>query len=159
MGGMRTKLQTEIRQRKAFGSLEEETYLNVLRTADALHASMEEALKQAGLTPTQYNVLRILRGAGPEGLACRETAERMITRDPDVTRLFDRLEARGLVTRTRERKDRRVIITRITRAGLQILRGLDKPVAESHRRSLGHLRARRLRLLSRLLEQARETSG
>ena len=140
-------------------SLEQEVYINVLRTADALLHGVEQTLKPAGLSPTQYNVLRILRGAGPEGLACRQIGERMLTRDPDITRLLDRLEARGLITRERERADRRVVKTRITAEGLRILKGLDEPVAEQHRRQLRHLPARQLRTLARLLEQARQAKA
>ncbi|MBI3670357.1 MAG: MarR family transcriptional regulator [Acidobacteria bacterium] len=127
-----------------------------MRTTDALLREVEETLKPAGLSHTQYNVLRILRGAGPQGLACREIGERMLTRDPDITRLLDRLEAHGLVTRQRERTDRRVVNTRITPQGLRILEKLDEPIAELHRRQLRHLRAPRLQSLVRLLEQARE---
>ena len=136
--------------------LEAEAYLSLLRTADALLREVEQTLKPAGLSPTQYNILRILRGAGPAGLACREIGCRMITRDPDITRLLDRLEARGLVRRERERNDRRVVKTTITAEGLRILKELDEPLASLHRRQLRHMDPRRLRLLVRLLEQARE---
>lgn len=156
---MTRKLKDEIMQRKPFTSLEAEVYLNVLRTADVLTRGMEVMLKPHGLTGTQYNVLRILRGAGPAGLACGEVGGRMVTHDPDITRLLDRMEARGLVTRARENKDRRVITTRITRAGLEILKKLDRPAAEWHRRSVGHLGEARLRKLVDLLEAARETLG
>ncbi len=134
----------------------QETFIAVLRAAKALLRDVELLVKPADLSHTQYNVLRILRGAGPQGLACRELAERMLTRDPDITRLLDRLEARGLVRRERERRDRRVVKTRITDEGLRILKGLDAPVAELHRRQLQRLPARRLRLLVRLLEQVWE---
>ena len=111
------RLQTEIQQTKPFESFEEETFLNLQRTAEALMHGLEAGLKPAGLSPSQYNVLRILRGAGAEGLACGGIAERMVTRDPDMTRLLDRLEARGLVMRARDRADRRVITVRITPEG------------------------------------------
>jgi DNA-binding MarR family transcriptional regulator len=150
------RLQAEIQQKRPFRSLEEEVYLNVLRTADALLREVEQTLKPAGLSHTQYNVLRILRGAGSDGLGCGEIAERMLTRDPDITRLLDRLEARGLVTRSRERADRRVVKTCITAEGLRILKRLDEPMVEIHRRKLRHLKAGRLRLLVELLEQARK---
>src|SRR3954463_10320094 len=112
------KLQQEIRKLKPFERREEEVFLNLLRTADVLSRGVEEVLKTAGLTATQYNVLRILRGvgavqpvkeAGETALSCGEIAQRMITRDPDVTRLLDRLEQRGLITRCRGQKDRRVV--------------------------------------------------
>jgi DNA-binding MarR family transcriptional regulator len=113
-------------------------------------------LKAHGLSPTQYNALRILRGAGDEGRACSEIAERMINRDPDITRLVDRLERRGLVVRSREGRDRRVITTRITPAGLELLRALDGPVEEFNRKMLGSLGEQQLQTLIRLLESARE---
>ncbi len=153
---MTGRLQDEIRQLRPFRSLEEEVYLNVLRTADALLREVELTLKPASLSPTQYNVLRILRGAGPAGLACCQISERMLTRDPDITRLLDRLESRGLVRRERERSDRRVVKTRITAEGSCILKELDEPMASLHRRQLRQLDARRLRLLVRLLEWARK---
>ena len=152
---MAGKLQTEIKQKRAFPSLEAEAFLNLQRTADSLMRGMTEILKPAGLSPAQYNVLRILRGAGRDGLACRQVGDRMVTKDPDMTRLLDRLEARGLIARSREQKDRRVITTRITEEGLRLLKDLDGPVAELHERQLGHLRAERLRSLIELLEAAR----
>ena len=135
--------------------LEEQVFLALWRTADALTRGPEALLKTAGLSGTQYNVLRILRGAGAAGLACREVGCRLISRDPDITRLLDRLETRGLITRTREQKDRRVVKTFITDKGLQILAKLDAPVQELHRRQLRHLPPAKLRQLSRLLELAR----
>jgi DNA-binding MarR family transcriptional regulator len=149
------KAQAELKQTRPFESAAVETYINVLRTADALLRGTEEVLKRAGLSGAQYNVLRILRGAGPEGLACREIGARMIARDPDITRLLDRLEKRGLVTRKRGEKDRRVVTTRITAKGLQLLKGLDHPVLEVHERQLGHLGRKRMLALIRLLEAAR----
>ena len=149
------RLQAEIRQIKPFHGPEQEAFLNVVRTADALMQGMARALKPFGLSPTQYNVLRILRGAGPAGLACREIAARMLTRDPDITRLLDRMEARRLVTRSRDRKDRRVITIRITEGGLERVNNLDAPVTELHRRILGHLGSSKLRTLISLLEAAR----
>ncbi len=113
------------------------------------------AIKAADLTSNQYNVLRILRGA-PEGLACGEVAERMLTRDPDITRLLDRMEKRGLITRSREEKDRRTVVTRITAEGLKLLGKLDEPVQEAHRKQLGHLGRERLRALAGLLAACRE---
>ena len=149
------KVQGEIKQKKPFRLREEEAFVNLLRTADVLLHGVAETLKPFGLSPTQYNVLRILRGAEPKGLACREISERMITRDPDVTRLLDRLEDRGLAERTRSREDRRVITTRITDAGLQILESLEAPIGDLHTRQLGHLKSAQLCALIELLEQAR----
>jgi DNA-binding MarR family transcriptional regulator len=156
LGAMAGRLQTEIKQGIPFASLEQEALLNLLRTADAFLQRLTDVLKPFKLSHSQYNVLRILRGAGVGGLACREIAERMITRDPDITRLLDRLEARGLVTRSREEKDRRVILARITPAGLRILEELDGPMDEVDRRQLGHLGEEQLRSVIRLLELARE---
>ena len=152
-------LRKEIKQTKPFASLEEEAFLGLQRTADALQRGMVEVLKPSGLSPSQYNVLRILRGAGETGLACREIGDRMITRDSDTTRLLDRLEARGLITRERGRRDRRVITTRITTDGLQALRRLDAAVAEFPRRRMGHVGAERLRSLVRVLDQLRQAEA
>jgi DNA-binding MarR family transcriptional regulator len=148
-------IQAEILQNKPLSSLEEEAFVALLRTADQLQWRAAEMFKPHGLSPTQYNALRILRGAGPEGLACSEVGERMINRDPDITRLLDRLERRGLIRRTREQKDRRVIKTRITPVGLDLLKSLNREVAEFHRGLLGHLGEERLEFLVQLLEAAR----
>jgi DNA-binding MarR family transcriptional regulator len=153
---MSTKLQDEIKQGKPFESLQAEVFLNLMRTADALSRGVEEILKLAELSHTQYNVLRILRGAGEQGLCCREVAERMITRDPDITRLVDRLERRGLLARSRDSKDRRVITVRITRAGQKLLKDLDRPMAEYNRKLLRHMDNSDLRKLAELLTVARE---
>jgi DNA-binding MarR family transcriptional regulator len=149
-------IQAEIQQTKPFNTLEDEALVSLQRTADQLHWRLSEMLKPHGLSPTQYNALRILRGAKDEGRACSEIAERMINRDPDITRLIDRLERRGLVVRSREGRDRRVITTRITPAGLALLEGLDRPIEEFNRRMLGHLGEEQLRTLLGLLEAARE---
>jgi DNA-binding MarR family transcriptional regulator len=152
---MSARLQREIKQQRAFQSLEQEALVNLLRTADVLMQRIAAVLKPYGLSHSQYNVLRILRGAGSDGLACREIGARMIARDPDITRLLDRIEARGLVTRTRDQKDRRVVTARITPEGLRLLEQLDGPVEEADRRQLEHLGERRLRSLIQLLEVAR----
>jgi DNA-binding MarR family transcriptional regulator len=133
---------------------EEAAFVNLLRTADRLSRGVVPVLKTENLSSTQYNVLRILRGA-PEGLPCGEIANRMITRDPDITRLLDRLEQRGLVSRCRETEDRRTVLTRITPEGLNLLARLDEPVVAAHRRQLGHLGRERLRVLQELLLAAR----
>ena len=146
-----------IQQDKPFTSLEAEVFLNLMRTADLFARSGEAILKPVGLSLTQYNVLRILRGAGEQGLCCRELAERMITRDPDVTRLLDRLERRGLLARCRDSKDRRIITVRISAAGRRILKDLDTPVAKHHRKQLSHMGQGDLRRLAELLVAARET--
>ena len=150
------KLHEELKQTKPYASLEEEVYLNIQHTAEALWWGVNETLKPFELTPTQYNVLRILRGAGPEGASCGTISERLVTKDSDITRLLDRLEARGLISRGREAKDRRRITTRITADGLRILAELDRPIAECHRRQLGRLGEKQLANLSRLLDAARD---
>ena len=133
---------------------EEVAFLDLLRTTDMLSRRPARALKAEDLSATQYNVLRILRGA-PDGLTCGEVANRMITRDPDITRLLDRLEKRGLTSRCRDTKDRRMVLTRITPAGLTLLARLDRPVQEAHRKQLGHLGRERLQALSDLLSACR----
>jgi len=152
---MTRRLQEEIKQTRPFQSLEEEVLLGLARTADAVGRAGEEVLRGSGLTMTQYNVLRILRGAGAAGLSCGDVAGRMITRDPDLTRLLDRLEARVLVTRTRDGEDRRVVVTRITREGLALLAELDEPVQAMNRKAVGHLGEEKLRTLAQLLDEAR----
>jgi DNA-binding MarR family transcriptional regulator len=156
---MTGRARRKIGQSKLFRRLEDEAFVKLQQTADALMQGVAAALKPLRLSPAQYNVLRVLRGAGSDGLACREIAERMITRDPDITRLLDRLEDRGLITRTRDRADRRVIATRITEKGLRILKDLDGPIAALHAEQLGHLGDQRLRSLIDLLEAARAKAG
>ncbi|MGH9681705.1 MAG: MarR family winged helix-turn-helix transcriptional regulator [Candidatus Acidiferrales bacterium] len=135
--------------------LEARVFVSLLRTADLLARGAEALLKPYGLSGTQYNILRILRGAGPEGLACREVGSRLISRDPDMTRLLDRMESRGWIARAREQKDRRVVKTRITGEGLRILAELDAPVGELHRRQLQHMPEKQLQQLNALLDGAR----
>jgi MarR family transcriptional regulator, organic hydroperoxide resistance regulator len=152
-------LQAELKQKIPFASREAEAYLSLLRTTDALQTQVEAQLKEFGLTGTQYNALRILRGAGPEGLPCREIGERMITRDPDVTRLLDRLEGRGFVQRTRAKHDRRVIYGKITAAGRKLLREMDGPLEKFGREMLRHVRQEKLKQLIELLELVRGGKG
>ncbi|MGA7444920.1 MAG: MarR family transcriptional regulator [Candidatus Sulfotelmatobacter sp.] len=129
-------------------------FLELMRTTDMLSRGLVKVLRTEELSSTQYNVLRILRGS-PAGLPCGEIASRMITRDPDITRLLDRLEKRGLISRCRETEDRRMVMARITPAGMKVLARLDEPVQESHRKQLGHLGRERLRTLAELLQAAR----
>lgn len=152
---MTTRLRDEIRQTKPFVSLEQEAQLSIERTAAVLGHATAEALKPYGITPTQYNVLRILRGAGPAGLCRNEVRDRLVTQVPDVTRLLDRMEETGLVERIRDTADRRMVNTHITRAGLNVLEELDAPIAEIHRRHLGHMSRRDLQQLIELLALAR----
>ncbi|MFZ3263854.1 MAG: MarR family transcriptional regulator [Terriglobales bacterium] len=139
---------------RRIGSPEEAAFLELLRTTDMLSRGLVGVLKAEDVSPTQYNVLRILRGT-PDGLPCGEIASRMITRDPDVTRLLDRLEKRGLIARCRETRDRRTVMARITKEGLEVLARLDEPVQSAHRKQLGHLGRERLRALGELLSIAR----
>ena len=134
--------------------LEEIVFLDLVRTADLLSRPVAQLFKGDDLSPAQYNVLRILRGS-PDGLTCGEIANRMITRDPDITRLLDRMEKRGLISRGREGRDRRVVLVRISPEGLDLLTGLDQPVRELHRRLLGRLGVERLNALRELLELCR----
>jgi DNA-binding MarR family transcriptional regulator len=138
---------------KAFRSLEDQAFVTLERTADHLLQRLAELVKPAGLSPPQFSVLRILRAARPQGLACREVAERMITRDPDITRLLDRLEDRGLVGRTRERADRRVITVRVTEEGLRTLASLDRALRALQTRQFRHLGRDGLASLIDLLER------
>jgi DNA-binding MarR family transcriptional regulator len=129
-------------------------FLDLLRTTDMLSRSLVGILKAEDLSANQYNVLRILRGAH-DALPCGEIASRMITRDPDITRLLDRLEKRGLISRCRQTKDRRMVMAGITPEGLKLLSRLDEPIEEAHRKCLGHLGRERLRALTELLQVAR----
>ena len=150
---MKAPAQSEKKRGRA-GCAEEAAFLELLRTTDMLSRGLIQVLKAEDVSATQYNVLRILRGA-PEGLPCGEIAGRMITRDPDITRLLDRLEKRGLISRCRETKDRRMVMARITPEGLKVLGRLDEPVQAGHRQQLGHLGRERLRALCELLRVAR----
>lgn len=133
-------------------SLGSQVFISLVKAADSLTRDVEELLKEYSLTGTQYNVLRILRGAEPQGLACREVVERMISHDPDMTRLLDRMEKRGLITRARGEDDRRVVRARATRAALALLRRLDEPVRLLHDRQFRGLSAAQLKLLAQLLD-------
>lgn len=150
-----TKLQKELKQTRPFTSFEEEVVLNLARTAEHVSSQLAQALKRADLTLTQYNVLRILRGAGKEGLPCGEISERMVTKDSDITRLLDRLGKRELITRERPETNRRVVVTRITNQGLGLLAELDGPVQEANRAAAGHLSKQQLKTLNQLLEELR----
>ena len=152
---MANKLKDEIRQNKPFSGLEQEALLNIRRTSGYVEHVTQQILKKQGLTDSQYNVLRILRGAGPDGLRCTEIGERMITPDPDVTRLIGRLQRQRLVARHRDTRDRRVVHIRISSAGNAILEELDPVVEASGKAMLGHLTQDKLAALIDLLEEAR----
>ena len=148
-------LQNELQQRRPFGSRGQEAVIALLRTADLLRRHLSQASEPHGITVQQYNVLRILRGAGPQGLACRGIGERLISHDPDITRLLDRMEKRGLITRERQKDDRRVVKTRITPQGIELIKPLDQPMRDLHKRQFRHVPATRLKILSGILEEIR----
>ena len=149
-------LKDEIQQTGPFDSLELEAMLNVHRTADQLQRVFQQTLKPYDLTGSQYNVLRILRGAGPEGSPCSEIGNRMVSHDPDITRLLDRLSHRKLIRRHRSERDRRVVIASITADGLDLLKELDPIVKKQGRLMAGHLSRQKLETLIALLEELRE---
>ena len=153
---MSPTLKEDLRQKKGFTSLQQEAFLNVLRTSSALTDALEDLLRPYGISATQYNVLRILRGSGADGMCRNEVRDRMLTRMPDMTRLLDRMEEAGWVTRAREREDRRMVLTRISAAGQTLLKELDGPVNELHRSQLARLTDDQLRSLVDLLTLARE---
>jgi DNA-binding MarR family transcriptional regulator len=134
-------------------ALEDQIFVAILKTADGLSQQAEQLIKSARLTMAQYNVLRILRGAEPDGLLCRGISDRMISRDPDITRLLDRMESHAWITRQREKEDRRVVKTRITEEGLAVLKKLDQPVRELHKGQFSHMSASQLKTLAKLLEE------
>lgn len=155
---MAAKLQHEIHRKKPFEHVEVEAALSLFRTADLLGRWTEPVLKEAGLSGTQYNVLRILRGHRDDcsdGMACGEISEQMISREPDMTRLLDRLEARGLIVRQRSLSDRRVVRSQITEKGVAILRDLDEPMLQAHKKQFAHVGETKLRQLIELLEDIR----
>ncbi|MCC6145315.1 MAG: MarR family transcriptional regulator [Candidatus Hydrogenedentes bacterium] len=152
---MSGSLQQRIKQSQPFASTETEAYLCLIEIGQDLAAGVSDLLKTCDLSMPQYNALRILRGAGEVGLPCGGLAERMIHRVPDVTRLLDRLESRGLVTRRREAGDRRVVRVWISEPGLKAIAPLDEALVDLHRKQLGHLGERKLRQLIRLIEEAR----
>lgn len=138
---------------------EEAVALEVVGTAEHIRMQVAELFKTKDLTPTQYTVLRILRAAGTQGLSCREIGDRMITRDSDITRMLDRLEAMGLILRERQQDDRRVVLTFITENGRGLLAELDEPVTVSYRRMLRDLSQEELKVLSGLLKKLRDSGG
>jgi DNA-binding MarR family transcriptional regulator len=158
-----TDLKLEIQQERPFSSLEEEALLNLMRTADFIHRASQRRFREWQVTSTQYNVLRILRGAQPQGLTCSAIGSRMITAEPDITRLLGRLKAMKLIRQKRDRHDRRVLWTQISEAGLELLKQMDPMVEKQTAELLGHMEQDELKTLIRLLELARasdaETSG
>lgn len=152
-------LKREIAQTRPFSSVHEETLLNVMRTADCLQRAFQRRTRDWGVTGTQYNVLRILRGAHPQGLTCSAIGDRMITAVPDITRLLGRLKALKLIRQQRDRQDRRVVWTHISDAGLRLLEEMDPAIQQAPKELLGHLSETELTELTRLLELARKSCG
>jgi DNA-binding MarR family transcriptional regulator len=150
-----TPLQKELGKKNAFDSAEQEASLNLVRTQDHIQVHFARLLDAHGISGPQYNVLRILRGHGGDGVPSHLIGSQMVTRMPDITRLVDRLEHAGLVRRARTAEDRRVVLVSITPAGLDVLARLDKPVLDLHHRLLGHLSPRELEQLNALLVKAR----
>jgi len=152
-----TSLKQEIVQDPPFASVEEEALLNVMRTSDSLHRAFHQKTRKWGITSTQYNVLRILRGAHPNGLTCSAIGDRMITAEPDITRLLARLKALKLIRQQRDKQDRRAVWTHISAAGLALLSEMDPVILKAPKELLGHLNTQELREFIRLLELARKS--
>ncbi|MGA9584335.1 MAG: MarR family transcriptional regulator [Terracidiphilus sp.] len=152
-------LKHEIAQESPFSSVEEETLLNLMRTTDCLHRALQRKTRDWGITSTQYNVLRILRGAQPQGLTCSAIGDRMITAEPDITRLLARMKALKLIKQQRDKRDRRVVWTQISSAGLDLLDKMDPEIMLVPKELLGHMDGKDLTDLTRLLELARKNCG
>jgi DNA-binding MarR family transcriptional regulator len=152
---MSKRLQAEIKQTKPFPRLSSEAFLVVMRTAAVLDHHLGEALKPHGITTTQYNVLRILRGAGQKGLCGREVAERLISRVPDVSRLLDRTEELGLISRERDAQDRRHVTARITEKGLALLDRATPDLEAVERQRFGQMDPEGLQRLIDALDDVR----
>lgn len=152
---MSPTLSHEIKQSRPFASKEVEAFLNLIRTAAVFEQELIELLKPHGLTPSQYNVLRILRGAGKSGLCRYEVIDRLVAPGPDVTRLLDRLEKGGLVSRKRDDQNRRLVKATITKRGERLLKDLDQPTHELHGSQFEHLGSKRVQSLIDLLTAAR----
>lgn len=153
---MSGKLQSELKKRNPFDLPEQEAMLNLLRTNDQFENRFGRLFRKFGLTASQYNVLRILRGEG-DPMPCLEVANRMIQVVPAITGLIDRLEKAELVTRDRCEKDRRVIYIALTEKAEKLLEEMDEPVMELHRTLLGHMTKKELTELTRLLEKCRSS--
>jgi DNA-binding MarR family transcriptional regulator len=148
-------LKLEIAQQAPFHSVEEQALLNLIRTADCLERALQQRIRPWGITSTQYNVLRILRGAHPRGLTCSAIGDRMLTAEPDVTRLVSRLKKIHFVRQQRDRHDRRVVWTQISDQGLKLLAEMDPVIEKGPVELLGHLGPADLEMLIRLAEEAR----
>jgi DNA-binding MarR family transcriptional regulator len=151
-------LKSEIEQERPFSSIQEEALLNLMRTSDSVHRAFHRKTRDWGVTTTQYNVLRILRGAQPRGLTCAAIGRRMITAEPDITRLLKRLKALKLIRQRRDPKDRRVVWTQISEAGLELLRQMDPVIEQAPKELLENMTEAEVAKLIRLLEMARQKS-
>lgn len=156
---MPQSLASEVGKREPFRSGTQEAFLNLIRTVAMLDGDFKCLFRAHGLSPTTYNLLRILRGHRPKGCRCATLREQLVVRVPDITRLVDRLENTGFVIRTADQKDARAVNIRITPKGTRVLKALDEPVLALHDRQLGHLSPEELRTLNCLLERCRETDG
>jgi len=154
---MTSKLQEEIKQRKPFESLQEELWLNLSRTTAMVGHVIEQRLRRRGLSPTQYNVLRILRGSGAKGLCQYEIAERLVAQVPDVPRIVDRMEKAGWVERVRGQADRRVVMASLTQAGVALVGELDAAMDDLHSVLFKDLTQEEMERLNELLVAARKT--
>jgi len=154
-GSMPGKIAAEISQTKPFSCREEEVFLNLARSYEYLLQGLGELFKSSNISTTQYNILRILRGAGEAGLNCTEAAQRMISHDPDITRLLDRLETRNLIVRSRSLTDRRVVMVKIAQGGLDLLAQLDQPLLDLHALQMERLKPEQIEELIGLLELLR----
>jgi len=150
------KLQAEIGQTRPFALIEEEANLNIIRTAEVLQRAITDFLRPFDLSPVQYNVLRILRGAETIGATCSQIGERLVTRDPDITRLLDRMEARDLIVRERSSEDRRMVIARISKAGRTLVDSIDEPLRAMTKAKMGKFGRGALAELIASLERVRE---
>ena len=153
------KLQHELKKQHPFDSPAQEVILNLMRTADCLERALQRKTRAWGVTSTQYNVLRILRGSQPQGLTCSAIGDRMITAEPDITRLLGRLKGLKLIRQQRDKRDRRVVWTQISAAGLALLAETDPEAQQLPRDFLGHLDPDQLATLIHLLEVARNKCG
>ena len=149
-------LRHEIAQERPFSSLEEEALLNLMRTSDCVNRAFQKRARHWGVTSTQYNVLRILRGAKPQGLTCSAIGDRMITAEPDITRLLARMKTLKLIRQQRDRHDRRVLWTQVSASGLELLKQMDPEILQTPKDLLGHLNREELSEFVRLLELARK---
>lgn len=152
-------LKDEIAQERPFSSIEEEALLNIMRTSDCVNRTFQRRTRHWGITSTQYNVLRILRGAQPEGLTCSAIGDRMIAAEPDITRLLARMKSLKLIKQQRDKRDRRVVWTQISPSGLDLLGRMDPEIISMPKELLGHLKTEEITELTRLLELARKHCG